>query len=204
MTEIALLAAELTALAAARTDRRLVVGIAGRPGAGKSTLAAALVRELAGAAITVPMDGFHLADAALTVLGRRDRKGAPDTFDPRGYAALLHRIRTEPGPIFAPGFERSLEQPLAQAVIVADQPIVLTEGNYLLVDDPDWQLVRAQLAQVWWLDSDEAERVADLTARHVRYGKTPAEAADWVARVDQPNAVAAAASASRADRVVRR
>ncbi|HIT74775.1 MAG TPA: nucleoside/nucleotide kinase family protein [Candidatus Avipropionibacterium avicola] len=197
---VADLAAELSDRADARTGRRLLVGIAGRPGAGKSTLAEALVAELGARAVVVAMDGFHLADAVLDALGRRDRKGAPDTFDPRGLAALLQRLRTEPGPIHAPAFERTLEQPLAQAVRIDDQSIVITEGNYLLVDHPDWERIRAQLDLVWWIDGDEQQRITDLTERHIRFGKSPEQAAAWVARVDQPNAELAAASAPRADR----
>ena len=77
----------------ARDGRRRVLGLAGPPGSGKSTLAARLVERLDGAAVLVPMDGFHLAGAELARLGRADRKGAPDTFDAAGYAALLARLR---------------------------------------------------------------------------------------------------------------
>src|SRR5579884_3533554 len=95
------------ARALAGSGSRRLLGIAGPPGAGKSTLAERLVRELNGLAVQVPMDGFHLADAELRRLGRLSRKGAPDTFDPHGYLALLRRLRTpEPGvTVYAPGFD---------------------------------------------------------------------------------------------------
>ena len=96
---------------------RAVLGITGAPAAGKSTLAENLVRALGAAVAHVPMDGFHLADAELDRLGRRDRKGAPDTFDALGYAALLRRLRDdEDDVVYAPGFERVIEQPFAGAI----------------------------------------------------------------------------------------
>ncbi|MEO7447815.1 MAG: nucleoside/nucleotide kinase family protein, partial [Humibacillus sp.] len=82
------------AVAVVGTQRRSVLGIAGAPGAGKTTLAEALVAGVRAAegdewVAHVPMDGFHLADVQLDRLGSRSRKGAPDTFDAQGYAALL-------------------------------------------------------------------------------------------------------------------
>ena len=115
---------------ALRSGSRRLLGIAGAPGAGKSTLAARLARELGEQAVLVPMDGFHLADAALERLGRLGRKGAPDTFDAGGYVSLLQRLRTarpQDAPVWAPMFERDLEQPLAGAIEVgAEVPLVIT------------------------------------------------------------------------------
>ncbi|EFF88156.1 kinase, partial [Streptomyces sp. e14] len=176
--------------------RRALLGIAGAPGAGKSTLAERLVRALNGAgepwAAHVPMDGFHLADAELDRLGRRGRKGAPDTFDAAGYAALLRRLREEYGTaetVYAPGFERVLEQPLAGAVPVPPAArLVVTEGNYLLLDEGPWARVRAELDEVWFCELDEAERVRRLVARHEEFGKGHDEAVAWVLGTDQHNA----------------
>ncbi|MEU4660004.1 nucleoside/nucleotide kinase family protein [Streptomyces sp. NPDC023723] len=197
------------ARALAGGGRRALLGIAGSPGAGKTTLAERLVRELNGAgepwAAHVPMDGFHLADAELDRLGRRDRKGAPDTFDAAGYAALLRRLRADdPGEVvYAPGFERVLEQPIAGAVPVGPAArLVVTEGNYLLLDDGAWSRVRRALDEVWFCDLDETERVRRLTARHVAFGKSPEQAAAWVRRSDEPNARLVAATRGRADLVV--
>ncbi|MFF1547558.1 nucleoside/nucleotide kinase family protein [Streptomyces sp. NPDC058291] len=189
---------------------RALLGIAGSPGAGKTTLARRLVRELNGAgepwAAQVPMDGFHLADAELDRLGRRDRKGAPDTFDAAGYAALLRRLRDEADGedvVYAPGFERVLEQPLAGAVPVAPAVrLVVTEGNYLLLDTGAWRRVRAALDEVWFCESDEDERVRRLVARHEEFGKGHEEAVAWVARSDQRNAELVAATREAADLVV--
>ncbi|MGP9604779.1 nucleoside/nucleotide kinase family protein, partial [Brachybacterium sp. AOP42-E1-35] len=120
---------------ALRSGGRRLLGIAGAPGAGKSSLTALLAEQLpAGSCVVVPMDGFHLADVALARLGRAERKGAPDTFDASGYVALLQRLRAampQDEPVWAPMFERDLEQPLAGAIEVPAQvPLVITEGNY--------------------------------------------------------------------------
>jgi pantothenate kinase len=184
---------------------RRVVGVTGAPGVGKTTYALSLVAVSDMPAAYLPMDGFHLADATLRALGRLDRKGAPDTFDAWGYAALLRRVREERGHVvYAPGFERDLEQPIAGALAVPPETeLVVTEGNYLLLDRPEWRAVRAELDEVVHLETDHAVRRRRLVARHVEFGKTPAEAEAWVARVDDANAALVAAAAHRADRVVR-
>ncbi|MDR6174612.1 pantothenate kinase [Nocardioides zeae] len=200
---------------------RAVIGVVGAPGAGKSTLVDALLAALAAAppagagpdwVAHLPMDGFHLADAQLDRLGRRDRKGAPDTFDARGYAAALRRARTEQDhTVFVPGFERELEQPIAAALAVRPEArLVLTEGNYLLLGadgDADhlaqgWGEVRALLDETWYVEVPDPLRHERLVARHVRFGKTPAAAAAWVDEVDEPNARLVAAGRERADLVV--
>ncbi|GAA1230923.1 nucleoside/nucleotide kinase family protein [Pseudonocardia alaniniphila] len=199
------------AAALAAGPRRAILGITGSPGAGKSTLVAALLARLPGHSVDhVPMDGFHLADVALESIGRRDAKGAPDTFDVGGYVALLRRLRAldETGApaedvIYAPAFERDLEQPLAAAIAVPGTArLVLTEGNYLLLDQGQWAQVRPELDEVWFCDPRPDVRLAQLTARHVAFGKEPARAAAWVAAVDEPNAVLVEATRHRADLIV--
>jgi pantothenate kinase len=184
---------------------RRVLGITGAPGAGKSTLAQRLADELAGAAVLVPMDGFHLANATLDRLGRRARKGAPDTFDAHGFAALLRRLR-EGGPtVYAPRFHREIEEPIAGAIAVPpDVALVITEGNYLLLDEGDWAPVRELLDEAWYLDCDEEVRLAGLIARHEEFGKSPADARAWALGTDQRNAVLIEATRARADLVVSR
>lgn len=199
----------IRARALAQGDRRAILGIAGSPGAGKTTLAETLVRELnAGGepwVAHVPMDGFHLADVVLDRLGLRDLKGAPDTFDAAGYAALLRRLRAEEDEdiVYAPGFERVMEQPIAGAVPVPPTArLVVTEGNYLLLDTGAWVRVRQQLDEVWFCELDEQERLRRLVARHERFGKEHDEAVAWVLRTDQRNADLVTATRDRADLVV--
>lgn len=173
-----------------------LLGITGAPGAGKSTLAASLGLPV------VPMDGFHYADVELVRRGLRDRKGAPETFDAPGYAALLRRVRAGEDDVVAPAFERDLEQPLAGAIFVPPTGTVVTEGNYLLLDEPRWRAVRAQLDVVWHVVADEEVRRERLVARHVEFGKSPDEARAWVARVDDANAALVEAGRDRVDLVV--
>jgi pantothenate kinase len=192
-----------------RPGHRAVLGIAGLPGAGKTTFAEQLVEALRAAGPAdwvahVPMDGYHLADAELDRLGRRDRKGAPDTFDAAGYAALLRRLREDSDEVvYAPAFQRDLEQPIAGSVPVFPAArLVVTEGNYLLLGSCDWVRVREQLDEVWFVDLEESERVRRLVARHERFGKSHDEAVAWVRDVDQRNADLILATRERADLVV--
>ena len=180
--------------------RRQLLGITGPPGAGKSTLAQRLVTGLGPErAVLVGMDGFHIAYAELRRTGLRARKGAPDTFDRAGYASLLDRLRREPGTVYAPAFDRSIEESIAAAVAVpAHVPLVVTEGNYLLL----WPEIRPLLDQIWYLDPPAEARRAALLARHVAFGKTPEQAQDWVLDTDERNAEMIAAGRERADRVL--
>ncbi|WP_072803357.1 nucleoside/nucleotide kinase family protein [Rhodococcoides yunnanense] len=185
---------------------RSILGIVGAPGAGKSTLATVLADELGpDLAAVVPMDGFHLADEALDRLGRRDRKGAPDTFDVAGYANLLARLRDQrTGIVYAPRFDRTLEEPVAGAIsVTADVPLVITEGNYLLLDDGDWPLARASMDEVWYIEIDDDVRRSRLVRRHEMFGKTTVQARMWTDGSDEHNAVLVASTASRADLRVR-
>lgn len=188
---------------------RALLGIAGGPGTGKTSLAEHLVGELNGTGepwvAHVPMDGFHLADVELDRLGLRDRKGAPDTFDAAGYAALLRRLREETDEVvYAPGFERVLEQPIAGAIPVPPTArLVVTEGNYLLLEAGSWVRVRPCLDEVWFCEIDEDERIRRLVTRHEEFGKEHEHAVAWVLGTDQRNADLVAMTRERADLVVR-
>lgn len=173
-----------------------LLGLTGAPGVGKSTLAAALGQPV------VAMDGFHYADVELVRRGLLDRKGAPETFDAEGYAALLRRVRAGEPEVVAPTFSRDLEQPLAGAAWVPPTGTVVTEGNYLLLDEPRWRAVRAEVEVVWHLHVDPELRRERLVARHVAFGKSPDAARAWIDRVDEPNARLVEAAAARADLVI--
>lgn len=188
------------------TGRRFLLGLVGAPGSGKSTLARALCEHLGGAAQLVPMDGYHLANVQLQRLGRAQRKGAPDTFDSHGYVSLLRRLRApEDGvTVYAPDFRREIEEPIANAIAVEPQvPLIVTEGNYLLMDEPGWRDVRGLLDEVWYVEEDEALRLQRLIARHEAFGRAAEDARSWVAQTDEPNARRIEATRARAHRVFR-
>jgi len=184
---------------------RAVLGICGAPGAGKSTLAARLSAEIGDDAVVVPMDGFHLHDDELAALALSERKGAPETFDVAGYTALLRRIRTETGhTVYAPAFDRARELAVAAAIAVRpDHRLVVTEGNYLLYDDPGWADVRRLLDEAWFVEQAEDTRVERLVERHVTHGKSPELARRWTLSSDQANAELVARTRDAADVVVR-
>ena len=191
---------ELAELVEALPSGRFVIGLSGSPGAGKSTLAAALAAAYG--VPVVPMDGFHRTNAELVSMRRLDAKGAPDTFDAEAYAALLRRLQCG-GDVLAPAFEHGRPDPVADAIQVpARAGLVVTEGNYLLLDEPRWHAVRRECDAVWHLVTDDAVRVARLVARHVAAGRSPADADAWVRRVDQPNADLVEAAAGRAEVVL--
>lgn len=199
---VAELAERARRLAGAR-GARVLIGIAGAPGAGKSTLAEALVAELGERGALVPMDGFHYSQRVLELLGRGEHKGAADTFDAEGLAALLHRIRTATGPVYAPSFDRSIEEPIAAGTVVpADADVVVVEGNYLLLAEGAWGEVRGLLDEAWFIRTAQQTRVARLVERHVRFGRTRLAAEAWVETVDEPNTRLVETSAGRADLIV--
>ena len=174
-----------------KDGQRKLLGLVGPPGAGKSTLALALQHHFQGVSQLVPMDGFHLAQAELQRLGRADRKGAPDTFDGAGYLALLRRLRSQrpDETVYAPAFQRDIEEPIAGAIPVHPQTqLVVTEGNYLLLDTSPWTNVAELLDDVWYVDVDDGLRIDRLTRRHEHFGRSRQDAMNWVAVTDEPNA----------------
>jgi pantothenate kinase len=154
--------------------------------------------------VVVPMDGFHLANEELARLGRASRKGAPDTFDAAGYVALLRRLRTARDTVYAPQFHRDIEQAIAGAIAVPpSMPLVVTEGNYLLLDEEPWAQVRGLLDEAWFVETDEASRRERLVQRHVDHGRAPEAAREWVMRSDEANAALVAGTRASADAVLR-
>ncbi|MFD2340004.1 nucleoside/nucleotide kinase family protein [Clavibacter tessellarius] len=197
------------ALGLVRDCRRAILAIAGSPGAGKTTLARALVARVdalagAGTAAYVPMDGFHLANATLDRLGRHNRKGAIDTFDGWGVLALVRRLRAETGhAVYAPSFDRAVNEGVAGAIAVeAGARLVVVEGNYLLVDEDPWALLRAEVDEAWFCATPGDERFARLVDRHTTGGRAPDAAEAWAREVDGANAVLIEGTRGRADLVV--
>ncbi|MBX7449159.1 nucleoside/nucleotide kinase family protein [Mycolicibacterium sp. 3033] len=187
---------------------RRILGLTGSPGAGKSTVAEQLVDALGPRdAVLVPMDGFHLANEVLLDLGRRDRKGAHDTFDDDGYARLLAALRAQrdgDAVIYAPRFRREIEEPIGSSIPVhASTPLVITEGNYLLLDSGAWPAARACVDEVWFLAPDNDIRHERLVRRHEAFGKKPEEAQFWALGSDERNAQLIESTAGRADRILR-
>jgi pantothenate kinase len=183
---------------------RALLGICGAPAAGKSTLAERLVAALGPASVHIGMDGFHLAQVELRRLDRTERKGAPDTFDATGYVNLLGRLRERPDEVvYAPGFRRDLEEPVAGAVPVPPSVrLVVTEGNYLLLRDPPWDRVRPLLDEVWFLAPAEDARRQWLIDRHRAFGRTLEQARERTFGSDERNAVLINATRAAADLVV--
>jgi pantothenate kinase len=187
-----------------QVDRRVIVGITGAPGAGKTTLADEVAAELNrahGTAVAVPMDGFHLANVELRRLGRAHRKGAPDTFDDAGYVALLRRLRQGGETVYAPAFDHVLNEPVAGSIPVdPDARFIVTEGNYLLL----WPEVLPLLDLAVYLETDDGQRIPGLVERQRGKGLDDAAALDWVMRSDEANARLIATTRDRADLLLRR
>lgn len=186
-----------------------MLGITGSPGSGKTTLAIDVVARInailqADAAVHLPMDGFHLANATLDSLGLHDRKGAIDTFDAWGFIALLRRLPHElDTPVYAPSFDRNVDEPIAGAITISPKTrVVVVEGNYLLAEPQPWSEIKPLLAEVWFCSTPVPERLARLIDRHTRHGRTPDAARAWAETVDGANALLIEAAAWRADLTV--
>lgn len=195
------LAAEIRLRVAGR-EGRFIAALAGPPGAGKSTLAEAVVAALGADARVVPMDGFHFDDAILIARGQRDRKGAPETFDVAGYRHLLWRLQNE-DEVAIPVFDRGLELSRGSAdLVTAEHRILVTEGNYLLLDEAPWRDLAAVFDLTVFIDVPEAELDRRLLARWDHYGKTPEAARAWIDGNDMPNIRRVTRGSRRADLVV--
>ena len=184
------------------SGNRRILGIAGAPGAGKSSLAQAIARQFGESVQVVPMDGFHLANSELLRLGRRGRKGAPDTFDAAGYLNLMHRLKHQAADevVYAPDYSRDAGEAIAGAIAVGPTtPLIVTEGNYLLQQDAPWNKLRGMLDEIWFLNVSDDLRRERLLARHMRFGRTEQQARDWVTHTDEPNALRIGQGRTRAD-----
>jgi len=187
------------------SQKRVLIGIVGKPGAGKSTLTSHLITNLPeSTAVLIPMDGYHLSNQQLSKLGISDRKGAFDTFDSHGYVKLLKRVNEEPGTdIYFPVFYRDIEESYAaDGVVPASTKLVITEGNYLLLNNGGWEGVRGELDEVWYIDVDDNLRMDRLTKRHQSYGKNYDDAFAWASGTDERNAELVAKTREKADVII--
>lgn len=184
---------------------RVVIGVVGKPGAGKSTFTAELIKNLSDIKPTlVPMDGYHLSNSQLASLGLSDRKGAFNTFDATGYVNLLRRINSESNTdIYFPVFHREIEESYAaDGVVKVGCRLVITEGNYLLFDQGGWQAVKAELTEAWFIKVDDRIRVDRLIKRHELYGKDKQSAILWATGSDEINAKAVENNIVKADVII--
>lgn len=183
-------------------NSRVLIGIVGKPGAGKSTVTAKL-KELLPASETkvLSQDGYHLSNSQLQELGRTDRKGAPDTFDPQSFTNLLKRVAQDSqNEIYFPIFHREIEESIAaEGVITPETKIVLVEGNYLLLRSHGWGDVATYLDETWYLKIDDELRLKRLVARHIEFGKEPDFAHAWAHGTDEVNAKIIETTSERAD-----
>lgn len=170
--------------------KRTLIGIVGKPGAGKSTVVEAIKERFDQALVSIiPMDGYHLSDEELIAQGKRDSKGAPDTFDSNAFVELLRRVKSEDGEITFPIFHRELEASIPdEGTVPLTAKVIITEGNYLLSQEHGFENVRKLLDKVYYIDINDEKRLERLIARHIRYGKTPDAAQDWAMGSDEANA----------------
>jgi len=190
----------------ANASSRVIIGIVGKPGGGKSTLSKYLLKEMDPTLVSVvPMDGFHLSNKVLKALGRSERKGAQDTFDVKGFTTLIQRIKLDSAdPIYYPVFDRSIEESIAaQGVVYPSTRVVIVEGNYLMHDQDGWQEISPLLDQSWYAFLDEDLRISRLISRHITFGKDPESAKAWAKGSDQVNAELIETGVARCDFLIR-
>ena len=189
--------------------RRFILGITGPPAAGKSTLAGRLVNAINSAAgstvaAAVPMDGFHLDNVTLQRLGLTHKKGAPETFNSVAFLQLLRHIREVPRRgLSAPAYDRSLHDPQPDAIgISKDVKIIVTEGNYLLLNAGQWSLIRGQLDEVWYVNASLGIIRRRLLERHLMNGLSMEEARNKNEGSDVPNAILVQQTVDSADLLI--
>ncbi|MDP1852247.1 MAG: nucleoside/nucleotide kinase family protein [Candidatus Planktophila sp.] len=187
------------------TEPRVIIGLVGKPGCGKSTLSNHLLKKLPKETTAlVPMDGYHLSNSQLAFLGRAERKGAPDTFDSSGYSNLMHRIKTTFNEdIYFPRYHREIEEAIAaDGVVHPHTSLVITEGNYLLLRSDGWSQVAEMLTESWFIETDHDKRMSRLVSRHIKFGKSPSDAHAWANGTDARNAELIETTRAKADVII--
>ena len=185
---------------------RTIIGIVGKPGAGKSTVVSEIQNRFSADEVAIiPMDGYHLSNEELIELGRRNRKGAPDTFDVVGFISLITKVKNEIAKDHTfPIFHREIEASRAdEGLVPRNIKVIIIEGNYLFSEEYNWNKVFPLLDQSWFIEIDDEVRMQRLIARHIKYGKLPQEAEDWSRGSDEANAKFIAKTASRAERIIK-
>ncbi|MGW1891609.1 nucleoside/nucleotide kinase family protein [Streptomyces sp. NPDC002004] len=183
---------------------RVLLGLAGPPGAGKSTLARALVAEYGEQAAYLPLDGFHLSNAQLDRLGLAGRKGSEPSFDVQGYVALLRRVLADTvHDVYVPDYDRTLHEPVAaRHRVTPGARLIVTEGNYLACDLPGWREARQLMGECWYVEAPRHVRRVRLVERQLVGGRSADGARRWVETNDDPNGELVEGSRGRCDRVV--
>ncbi len=195
---------DISAILASGSQRTLI-GIVGKPGAGKSTVVDAVTKKFPIPEVAIiPMDGYHLSNEVLIDMGARDRKGAPDTFDSLGFIELLNQVKRKPNeeirfPIFHREIEASVEN---EGAISPSARVIITEGNYLFSTDHNWDGVFPLLDQTYYIEISDEIRLARLIARHHAYGKTIKDAESWARGSDEANARFIERTSGRAEKVI--
>lgn len=185
---------------------RTIIGIAGKPGAGKSTVVSEIEKRFRPSEVCViAMDGYHLSDETLKELGRYERKGAPDTFDAKAFISLLTKVKSEHKsehrfPIFHREIEASIED---EGIVPSSAKVIVIEGNYLFSDELNWEGVFPLLDHSWFIEIDNELRIQRLIARHVKYGRTPEVGEERSRGTDEANARFIGKTSKRAENIIK-
>ena len=185
---------------------RSIIGIVGKPGAGKSTVVEEIQSRFGSNAVCIiPMDGYHLSNEELIKLGRRERKGAPDTFAVSEFIELLKSVKSNYSTAHRfPIFHREIEASVAdEGIVLTTSRVIVTEGNYLFSREHGWDGLFELLDYTWFIEVDDQIRIPRLIARHIEFGKTPEEAEAWVWRSDDSNAKFIDSTADRASNIIK-